>query len=86
MRRLILAVAAFTVLTSAFYATKPVTAQDEGKNCDLIASICRTLSNNLYDLCMATRADTGKTASDCTWEAANYTIDCMTRNGCPLIN
>ena len=86
-RRIVLLITAITILVSVSIPPASVVAQDEAKDCDLTASICRTISDNLYNLCMATRASTGKTASDCTWDAAQYTIDCMRNNGCsPLGN
>jgi len=71
------------LLALAFYIPKPIThAQTETKDCDLTASICRTIARNLYSLCIAQGID----ASQCAWNEANYTLDCMRNNGCqPVI-
>lgn len=80
MRRLILVFGVLITLTALFTtAPRPVVAQSS--SCDLTAQLCRTIASNLYNLCVAQ----GGTASDCAWDEAKYTLQCLKNGGCEPI-
>jgi hypothetical protein len=79
-RKLIFLILLLTLTYALVAPSGPVERACASGDCDLAGSLCRQMSEGIYNLCIAT----GGSTSNCAWQEALNTIRCMNDAGCPL--
>jgi hypothetical protein len=76
MRKLFLSLVFIAVVVTLLIPTTKTQATPA--DCDTVAQVCRDMSQMMYNVCILS----GGSASDCAWQEAVNTLNCMKNNGC----